>query len=790
MPLPEATILNGILAALTTVAVLGWVYPVAANEVLAVTVHATDATNAVPPSANLLLEAEQKIFAQYGGSESCQDCHAEEYALWKKSNHGQAERLVQPARDREDFDPPQTFMHDSQTSIAGWSNGVAIVTAIGLSRKPEAHAIARVIGNDPLLQYLVPFPGGRFQILEASYDPHSNQWFNANGEEDRQPGEWGHWTGRGANWNFMCASCHNTRLQKNYDEASDSYHTTMAEMTVGCEACHGPLRAHNDWQKKFGKSGAKDPTLVKLNHQEVLDNCGECHSRRAELTGDFVPGEDFSDEYDLDMVDGSDLYYTDGQIREEDYEYASFLGSRMHAAGVYCLNCHNPHTAKIRLPGNWICLQCHGGGNTNAPAIDPVAHSHHKVRGYNADGKLIEADLTKYNSKNFPETGGECVNCHMPQTPYMQRHWRHDHGFTSPDPLLTRELGLPNACNRCHQDKSVDWALDATQKWYGTNMDRLLGTRRERTRAIARARAGDPAAIAPLLKLLAGNENPYWRAAIVNQLEPWSAYPAVQTVLLKSLNDTNSLVRAKAAHVLDATAQPLDANVVLTLRSRLDDPVRAVRIAAAWSLRGELDLSSRAGKELNFFLDENADEPAGQMQKGEFFIGRHDLTNALAHYRQAVAWDAHSAPIHRELALTCNLLDQSRNALDELTEAVRLDPRDSEYRYELALALNEAGYLTATVTELEKAVQLNPNHAQAWYNLGLAREKKHDSSGALAALEHAEEHEADNPQIPYARATILLRLGRTAEARIAIQRALQLLPDFPAARNLSSQLAR
>jgi predicted CXXCH cytochrome family protein len=733
---------------------------------------------------------EKASFAQYGGSESCKDCHAEEFRQWKESNHGLAERFVQPAMDEPAFDPARTFKHGSQSSSVNWSNGVPSVTSVGLSRRPETHAVARVIGNNPLRQFLIPFPGGRFQTLEASYDPRSNQWFNADGEEDRQPGEWGHWTGRGANWNFMCASCHNTRLQKNYDEASDSYHTTMAEMMVGCEACHGPLRAHNDWQKKFGKSGAKDPTLVKSNHQEVLDNCGECHARRAELTGDFAPGEDFSDEYDLDMVDGSELYYADGQIREEDYEYASFLGSRMHAAGVYCLNCHNPHTAKIRLPGNWICLQCHGGGRTNVPAIDPVAHSHHKVRGYDAFGKLIEADLTKYNSKNFPETGGECVNCHMPQTPYMQRHWRHDHGFTSPDPLLTKELGLPNACNRCHQDKSVDWALDATQKWYGTNMDRLLGARRDRTRAIALARNDDPAAIVPLLKLLAGNETPYWRAAIVNQLEPWPANPTVQAALLKSLNDTNALVRTKAAHVLDATAQPLNAAVMAALRSRLADPVRSVRLAAAWSLRCELDLKSRAGRELNHFLDENADEPAGQMQKGEFFVGRGDFTNALAHYRKAVAWDARSAPIHRELALTYNLLNQSSNALDELTEAVRLNPRDSEYRYELALALNEEGYLTATVTELEKAVQLNPNHAQAWYNLGLARETKHDSAGALAALERAGENEAGNPQIPYARATILLRLGRTAEARIAAQRALQLQPDFADARNLLSQLAR
>jgi hypothetical protein len=47
------------------------------------------------------------------------------------------------------------------------------------------------------------------------------------------------------NWNSMCAVCHNTQLHKNYDPANDTYHTRMVEHGVGCEACHGPRKAHN-----------------------------------------------------------------------------------------------------------------------------------------------------------------------------------------------------------------------------------------------------------------------------------------------------------------------------------------------------------------------------------------------------------------------------------------------------------------------------------------------------------------------------------------------------------------
>src|SRR5207249_133639 len=229
--------------------------------------------------------------------------------------------------DQDAFAPPRSFHYGTQTTSVRRDNDRYEIVSIGLSKHPETNIVARVIGHDPLRQFLCEAPRGRYQAMEAAVDPLRREWFNVYGQEERQPGEWGHWTGRGMNWNDMCAGCHNTRVRKNYDAASDGYHTTMAEMSVGCEACHGPLRAHNDWQNRFGKSGQKDPTVPRPARARVLDTCGFCHARRSELTGDFKPGDDFLDDHELTIVDYTDAYYPDGQIREEDYEYASFLSS-------------------------------------------------------------------------------------------------------------------------------------------------------------------------------------------------------------------------------------------------------------------------------------------------------------------------------------------------------------------------------------------------------------------------------------------------------------------------------
>jgi hypothetical protein len=44
---------------------------------------------------------------------------------------------------------------------------------------------------NPLRQFLVPFPRGRYQVTELAYDPNHPDWFNVYGDEDRRPGELG-----------------------------------------------------------------------------------------------------------------------------------------------------------------------------------------------------------------------------------------------------------------------------------------------------------------------------------------------------------------------------------------------------------------------------------------------------------------------------------------------------------------------------------------------------------------------------------------------------------------------
>jgi tetratricopeptide (TPR) repeat protein len=248
-------------------------------------------------------------------------------------------------------------------------------------------------------------------------------------------------------------------------------------------------------------------------------------------------------------------------------------------------------------------------------------------------------------------------------------------------------------------------------------------------------------------------------------------------------------VRASAVSALEpALSQAVVPGVAGAVQARLKDSARNVRIAAAWSLRATLDENSPAGIELQHYLDINADEPVGQLNKGNYFYARNDLQSAVPHLQKAVDWDAYSAPFHQSLAVILGALNRPGEAVQTLQQAVRLSPDDADSHYLLGLAYNQTGDLTNATAQLTAAVRLEPRHVLAWYNLGLAQNALGQPDSAIASLLRAESLAPTDGQIPYARAIILTRTGRNSEAVLAVKRSLEIDPSNAEALQLYAKL--
>lgn len=226
-----------------------------------------------------------------------------------------------------------------------------------------------------------------------------------------------------------CKTCHED-IFKNF-ETTPHFKTTLAKKGPewqGCEACHGPGRAHveggGDKSKIFVFEGAKT--------EEVSKRCLSCH--------------------------------------EYGEEHSNFARSRHNTNGVSCIACHSPHHSKekqfllVNTQPN-LCYGCHTDKKQefNRPfrhrveqGLVQCSDCHnphggfltHQLRATAAQDQVCfkchtdKAGPFAFEHKPVKTEG--CISCHTP------------HGSTNPRLLKRSQTNL--LCLECHtitQDNSV-----------------------------------------------------------------------------------------------------------------------------------------------------------------------------------------------------------------------------------------------------------------------------------------------------------------------------------------------
>ena len=213
-------------------------------------------------------QADDAVKASYVGAEVCAGCHQTQAERWKTSHHALAMEKATPETVLGDFSGVsiENFGVVSTFSRVG---DKFMVRTDGPDGALHDYEITHTFGIDPLQQYLIGFPDGRFQMLGLAWDTRpkdkgGQRWFHLYPDQKLEPGSLLHWTGRDQNWNYQCADCHTTDLKKNFDLTANTFATTWASLGVTCESCHGPGSRHVAWAKTnpgpapLDKSGLPD----------------------------------------------------------------------------------------------------------------------------------------------------------------------------------------------------------------------------------------------------------------------------------------------------------------------------------------------------------------------------------------------------------------------------------------------------------------------------------------------------------------------------------------------------
>jgi Tfp pilus assembly protein PilF len=705
---------------------------------------------------------------QFVGAATCAGCHAAEADAWRASHHALAMQPATTATVLGAFDG-RTLTHFGVTSTFFQKDGRFLVRTDGPDGTLAEYEVTHTFGVHPLQQYLVAFPGGRRQALPLAWDTRpatdgGQRWFHLHPDEPVPAGDLLHWTGFAGTWNQMCAECHSTNVRKGYDAETDTYRTTSSEVAVACEACHGPGSRHVAWASAGrpadgsgsglvvdladrdgarwtmnAASGIARRSVPRRTRVEV-ETCARCHARRDVVSEDYVFGRPLMDTHRPSLLD-EPFYHADGQVAEEDYEYDSFLQSRMYAAGVTCHDCHDPHSLGLRDvtdDPDAVCVRCHLPATFATPA-----HHHH-------------ADHSP---------GASCVACHMPAHTYMVVDERRDHSIRIPRPDLSVQIGTPNACTGCHADRPAQWADDAVTRWVGRDRRPHWAPAIDAAR---RSRADAPDA----LERVAGDASrPAIVRATATALLRGRVRPESRPVIDVALHDDDPLVRASAATAVAELDPTLRVALVGPL---LSDPVRGVRTEAAHVLASVRDEALPAERRPAFAaaLGEyraaqllNGDRAEGRLNlalldldRGDPVAAEHECLAALRIapafppvyvtlaevyrlqrrdpdgervLREGAAKLASSAELQHALGLVLVREKRPGEALAPLERAATLAPDDVRYAYVYAVALGAAGRLNEAVNTLERAHDRHPEDRDVLAALATMNRSRGDVAHAL-----------------------------------------------------------
>ncbi len=706
----------------------------------------------------------QASLAEYSGSESCIDCHERFYNLWSPSHHGKAMQTVNAGFLKENSFPlGEEFQLEGKTYRISQEDSVLYMMEKDENEQIR-YEIEWALGGKNVYYFLTPLEKGKLQTIPLAFNLNTNEWYNnpesamrhfpdAQMTDEALP-----WRDRMYTFNTSCYSCHVSQLSTNFNLEQDSYKTTWREAGINCETCHGPSAKHIELFKDW-KEGDKIPEdvglIVTTNFTAGQHNssCAPCHAKMQPITASFMPGEKFYDNYNLTTIESND-FYPDGRDLGENYTMTGWGMNKCVAnSELHCITCHTS-SGRNRFTGelaNNACLPCH---ETRVEEVE--IHSHHK------EGTA----------------GAMCVSCHLPKTEFGHMI-RSDHSFRPPMPAASIELGSPNACNICHNDKSLEWAAKKVEEWHPDNSYRKETIRW--ANLLKQARDMDWANLDAILVLIENKQHDeIVTTAFIRTLSNCMDEKKWAT-LINAYSSESPLVRSAAISGLHGNYSD---EVKTVLLKACEDEFRLVRISAALPLAGfpsnhfsqdENVLIGKITEEYRQSLVTRPDDWSSHYNMGIYHQNRGETDLALASYETSERLYPEAIfPLINSSLLYAYIGNQDM-AKEKLRKALELDPDNEAANLNLGLLLAETGNINNAKEALTKVIEVNPSQAVAAYNLSVMWAKT-SLAEAIKYADMASQAMPENPKYGY---TLAFYQNEMKDVKGAINTLVKLLKQHP-----------
>jgi Flp pilus assembly protein TadD len=379
----------------------------------------------------------------------------------------------------------------------------------------------------------------------------------------------------------------------------------------------------------------------------------------------------------------------------------------------------------------------------------------------------------------------------MPTTTYMVVDPRLDHSIRIPRPDFTVRFGIPNACNKCHREKSPQWAADSVARWYPEVRKRPV----HYGEILQAGRTRAPGAEAGLVQLAVDPAQPaIVRATALSLLDRFGG-PASSEAIGRALLDPDPIVRLGAVKGIEGL--PLDRRFSLG-RGSLSDAVRAVRLEAVRVLApvsprslsaADNSLMDQCVMEYEVMTRYNGDRPAAWAMLGNVYAARGRSDEAAMAYRKAISLDSLSPVGYVNLADLYRSLGREDDGERILNRGIRLNPKAADLYYALGLLLIRQGKREEGLVSVGRAVQRDSVNVRYAYVYAVGLHDAGESKRSLRILEDAARRSPYDREILFALVHYYREAGEPDHALPHATTLLTLMPDNPQVIRLYQEVA-
>ncbi|HEY2733457.1 MAG TPA: multiheme c-type cytochrome, partial [Polyangiales bacterium] len=256
---------------------------------------------------------------EYAGSGACRRCHPSHYESFHRTYHRTMTQEASEASVLGHFDGTGLDYLGTRATMQRGPGGEFWMAFSSTQGEMRRVRVERSVGSHRYQQYLGR-EGSTYFRLPIAWDVSEQRFIHMNGafltaDPETLAADGGitraDYDRHVTRWNDNCVFCHNVHPNPGLDPKRDEFRTSVAELGVACEACHGPGAEHvarnRDPVRRYWlqESGRPDPTIrdpARMSARASAQVCGRCHGQRItadigrfEREGDpFVPGDDLA----------------------------------------------------------------------------------------------------------------------------------------------------------------------------------------------------------------------------------------------------------------------------------------------------------------------------------------------------------------------------------------------------------------------------------------------------------------------------------------------------------------